>query len=239
MPRSRPCWSIEVRLGPVLLILALSLPAGWVADLLIERGPTEQPLLRPLRRSRGGRRAVAVHGAVTLISGLLVLRLDDQSTMAMVGLLALVTVLVALALIDLATYRLPDRIVLPMLCGSIVWITLEALLTGHPETIRAALAGSVTYFAILLLAHLISPRGMGFGDVKLAALMGLFLGAVTSSALDAVVLVLWAMIIGFAIGTVAGIVILVRRRANRPFPFGPFLVAGTLLALLLSPRIAG
>lgn len=227
----------------MLLVVALSLPAGWLTLVFIDRGPTDRPLLRPLLRplhgSTGGPRSLAVHLSVTIIATLLAVRLDGVSIMMLVALLGLVTVLVALALIDLATCRLPDRIVLPALCVSIVWISLDALIGGRPEQIRAALAGSGVYFVILFLAHLVSPRGMGFGDVKLAALLGLYLGAVTGSTLDAVVLVLWAMIIGFAIGTVAGITILIRRRANRPFPFGPFLVTGTLVALLMSPTIVG
>lgn len=227
----------------MLLVVALSLPAGWFSMVLVDRGPTDRPLLRPMLRplhgATGRGRAVGIHLAVTIIATVLAIRLDAASIMLLLALLGLVTVLVALALIDLATYRLPDRIVLPALCASIVWISLDALVGGHPEQIRAALAGSGVYFAILLLAHLVSPRGMGFGDVKLAALMGLYLGAVTGTSLDAVVLVLWAMIIGFTIGTIAGIAILIRRRANRPFPFGPFLVAGTLLALLMSPSIPG
>lgn len=243
MPRSRTFWLTEVHVGRVLLVVALSLPAGWFSMVLIDRGPTELPLLRPMLRplhaATGRGRAVGVHLAVTTIATSLAIRFDTASVMLLLALLGFVTVLVALALIDLATYRLPDRIVLPALCVSIVWISLDALAAGHPQQIRSALAGSGVYFAILFLAHLVSPRGMGFGDVKLAALMGLYLGAVTGTTLDAVVLVLWAMIIGFLIGTIAGIAILIRRRANRPFPFGPFLVAGTLLALLLSPTILG
>ena len=62
---------------------------------------------------------------------------------------------------------------------------------------------------------------MGFGDVKLAALMGLYVGWLGTTTLDAVVLVLWAMLIGFVAGSVIGVVLLVARRRNRPFPFGP------------------
>jgi leader peptidase (prepilin peptidase)/N-methyltransferase len=232
-----------VQFGRVLLVVALSLPAGWFSTVLIDRGATDRPFLRPmlhpLQGATGRPRALGVHLTVTFVATVLAIRLDTASIMMLLALLGLVTVLIALAMIDLATYRLPDRIVLPALCVSIVWISIDALVGGNSEQIRAALAGSGVYFAILFLAHLVSPRGMGFGDVKLAALMGLFLGAVTGTTLDAVVLVLWAMIVGFTIGTFAGLAILIRRRANRPFPFGPFLVVGTLVALLMSPSILG
>lgn len=223
--------------GRILLALALSIPAGWFALVLIDRGPTDAPLLRPLRGPARGRAELLIQLLVSLGAAGMALRFPDLPWGLLLALIALVTVLVALARIDIATYRLPDRIVLPALCGSIIWITGVSLASGHPEDIRFALVGAVVYFLVLFGAHLISPRGMGFGDVKLAALMGLFLGVVTTSWLEAVVLVLWAMLIGFAIGTVAGIIILIRRRSNQPFPFGPFLVAGTLMALLGSSVI--
>jgi leader peptidase (prepilin peptidase)/N-methyltransferase len=223
----------------MLLAAAVSLPAGWFAVVLIERGPGDEPLLRPLRGLAYTRRETLVQSLVSVLFLVMALRFDAVPIAMMLGMLALVTVLVALAFIDIATYRLPDRIVLPMLCGSIVWVAAVSIATGHPEELRGALCGSVVFFSVLFIAHLISPRGMGFGDVKLAALMGLFLGWTTGSVIEAVVLVLWAMLIGFSIGTAAGLVILARRRSNQPFPFGPFLAAGTLLALLARSAILG
>jgi len=220
-----------------LLVVALSVPAGWFAELLIVRGPTEEPLFRPLRPGAMSRRRMLTQVLISAGFALITLRFDDLSVGLLAGILALYTVLVALAIIDSATYRLPDRIVLPMLCLSIVWISVVALVDGTPEKIRFAICGSLVFFVILLVAHLISPRGMGFGDVKLAALMGLFLGASSSTLMDAVVLVLWAMVVGFAIGTVAGLALLVRRGANHPFPFGPYLAAGTMIALLASSTV--
>jgi prepilin signal peptidase PulO-like enzyme (type II secretory pathway) len=223
----------------LVLLVALSLPAGWITRSLIERGPTDAPLFGGLRADRPTRVDLVVH--VLVVVGFLAvgLRFGDSSVGVTVAMAALCTVLVALSMIDIATYRLPDRIVLPMLCGSIVWITAVSLVDGQPERIRSALLGSLVYFGVLLLAHLVSPRGMGFGDVKLAALLGLYLGWIAPSSLDAVVLVLWAMLIGFAVGTIVGVIILLRRRSNRPFPFGPFLAIGTVIALLASARIIG
>jgi leader peptidase (prepilin peptidase) / N-methyltransferase len=228
-----------MELWQIVLVFALSLPAGLVLHRLVERGPTELPFLAPLRLGHPSGQQILEQCVLTVGFVALGYRFIDASLGVIIGMFAFCTVLVALAAIDLATYRLPDRIVLPMLCGSIVWVTAASLISGHPDQIRFALTGSLVYFGMLLLAHLVSPRGMGFGDVKLAALLGLFLGWVGGSALDAVVLVLWAMIIGFATGTVSGLAILVRRRSNRPFPFGPFLAIGTMIALLASARICG
>ena len=206
----------------LVLVVALSLPAGWFAELLIVRGPTEEPLLLPLRLGGMSRRRLLTQVFISLGFVLITLRFDELSFGLLAGMLTLYTVLVALAIIDSATYRLPDRIVLPMLCLSIVWITAVALIDGNPEKIQFAICGALVFFGTLLVAHLISPRGMGFGDVKLAALMGLFLGASSTTLMDAVVLVLWAMVIGFAMGTVAGLAILVRRGGNHPFPAREF-----------------
>jgi leader peptidase (prepilin peptidase)/N-methyltransferase len=91
-----------------------------------------------------------------------------------------------------------------------------------------ALVGGGGAWLLLLLVHLVSPRGMGFGDVRLAFVLGLFLGWLGYSH---VVLGLFA---GFLLGSVAGIVLVVGRRRSRKdaIPFGPFLAAGALLAVL-------
>ena len=73
-----------------------------------------------------------------------------------------------------------------------------------PSRIRYALVGAALYFGFLFVAHLISPRGMGFGDVKLAAVMGLYVGWLGSTLREALALVLWAMLIGFLAGSVFG-----------------------------------
>ncbi len=221
----------------LLLAVVLSIPAGWFAEVLIDRGPTGEPLLRPFELGRLTRRRVLTQILVSLGFVLITLRFEHSSFGLLIGMLTLYAVLVALAVIDTVTYRLPDRIVLPMLCISIVWISAIELIDGHPERIRFAICGALVFFGTLLVAHLVSPRGMGFGDVKLAALLGLFLGASSSTLMDSVVLVLWAMVVGFAIGTIAGLVILVRRGSNHPFPFGPFLAIGTMIALLASSTI--
>ena len=119
---------------------------------------------------------------------------------------------------------------LPALVVSIPWIAVTSIVDGEPELIRFALVGGAIYFGFLFIAHLISPRGMGFGDVKLAAVMGLFVGWLGTTYVEALALVLWAMLIGFASGSVFGFAVLLRSAsADRPFPFGPFLALGTVV----------
>ena len=88
-------------------------------------------------------------------------------------------------------------------------------------------------FAALLIIHLVSPRGMGFGDVRLASILGLFLGWLS---LGHVALGLFA---GFALGALVGGVLILARRAERrqALPFGPFLAAGTVVTVLFGHHV--
>lgn len=218
----------------LIVSILLALPAGWFAGVLVERIPDRLPLWKPPKPLHLGGRDLVVHLLVLVLFVIGGLRFADATWGELLAYLGLFTVLAALAVIDIERYRLPDLIVLPSLVVSIAWVAVVSAVNGEPARIRSALVGGALYFGFLFLAHLISPRGMGFGDVKLAALMGLYVGWLGSTTLDAVVLVLWAMLIGFVAGSVIGVVLLVARRRNRPFPFGPFLVLGTVAAIVLS-----
>lgn len=140
--------------------------------------------------------------------------------------------LLLLALIDLRTYRLPDRLTFPMLYGSVVLIVVLSLVRHDPVRILYAAGGSLGFFAFLGLLAFISPKGMGWGDVKLARLLGLWLGWLSP------LLVVYALLIGGLVGVVGGIgVLLARRGRSAPFPFGPMLAVGTVVAILASPTL--
>lgn len=143
--------------------------------------------------------------------------------------LALFSVLLALSVIDLELYILPNKIIYPSVLASLVVIPLVALILGHPRSIVSALVGGAGYFLFLFIPALIYPRGMGLGDVKLAGLMGLYLGWLHP------VLALLSLVIASLIGIAAGMVVLVARRGkSRPYPFGPWLALGCVLAILFS-----
>jgi leader peptidase (prepilin peptidase) / N-methyltransferase len=218
----------------LVVCAVLALPAGWFAGLLADRIPDRQPLLRPLKPVHLEGRDLVLYVGVLALFLAAGWRFADESWSQMLAFCALFGVLAALSAIDIEHYRLPDLIVLPALVVSIPWIAITSIVDGEPELVRYALAGGAIYFGFLFIAHLISPRGMGFGDVKLAAVMGLFVGWLGTSLTEALVLVLWAMLIGFATGSIYGFGVLLRRRRNRPFPFGPFLAMGTVAAVLLS-----
>jgi leader peptidase (prepilin peptidase)/N-methyltransferase len=212
----------------------LSLPAGWFAAVLVDRIPERLPLFDPPKAARPSRRDLVVHAMVTVLFLLAAVRFADAPWGELLAFLVLFTALAALTVVDAELYRLPDRIVLPTLALSVPLIALVSILADEPERLRCAAVGALLYFGFLFVAHLISPRGMGFGDVKLAAVMGLYVGWLGTDDIQALALVLWAMLIGFVSGTVIGVVLLVVRRRSRAFPFGPFLALGCVAAVLLS-----
>jgi leader peptidase (prepilin peptidase) / N-methyltransferase len=222
---------------PVICAL-LAVPAGWASGVLIDRVPDRLALWPP-----PGIRVTGRYLACELvILGTFVAlgyRLESAPALLIVGYLVLAAVLVTLSAIDIACFRLPDRIVLPALGVGTAIVVAESLRAGEPRRIAFALCGLGIYFGVLLVFHLISPAGMGFGDVKLAALMGLYLGWLAASYAAVFVLVVWALGIGAVTASVVGLILIAVQGLNRrtPIPFGPYLAFGTMLVVLLSPHL--
>lgn len=150
-------------------------------------------------------------------------------SLELIAILPFFSGLLALSVIDLQTYRLPDRINLPLLLGSIPLIVIISLVQGRPRDILWAAVGGFGCWALLALMWLIYPRGMGYGDVKLARVLGLYLGWINP------VLILYGMMFAGIGGSVVGVVMLaVTRDRSKGFPFGPWLAGGCVLAILAS-----
>lgn len=134
---------------------------------------------------------------------------------------------IVLAAIDLDTHRLPNILVLPAY-GVVLTLWALAAITGSDlVSLLRALAGAGILFGMYLVLALISPKGMGLGDVKLAGVIGLMLGwfgweHVAVGALSA-----------FLLGGAFGITLIVFRRASRSsgIPFGPWMLAGAWLGI--------
>jgi len=152
------------------------------------------------------------------------------TTWALPALLYLAAIAVALALIDLDTHRLPNAIVLPSYPVAIVLLALASWNPGGasdwPALIRA-LIGGATLFAFYFLLAFAYPAGMGFGDVKLAGILGLYLAWIG-----------WgALVIGafaaFVFGGVFSVALLLSGRAGRKsgIPFGPWMIIGTCVGV--------
>ena len=137
--------------------------------------------------------------------------------------------LLAIALIDLEHFIVPNRIVFPMLAVSVPLLALAALLQDDWGSLATGVIGALIASNGLLLINLINPRGMGMGDVKLALLLGLFLGWL---GLGHVAL---GLFLGFLFGAVGGILLIALGIKTRkdPVPFAPFLAAGAMVAVLV------
>jgi leader peptidase (prepilin peptidase)/N-methyltransferase len=134
--------------------------------------------------------------------------------------LAFVLVLVPCALIDLEHRIIPNKITLP---GAVAAIAITAL--THPGHLPEQLIAGAAAFTFLLVAVLAYPSGMGMGDVKLAGVMGLFLGRDVAP----------AMLVAMLVGSVVGLGVIARKGAKEgrktAMPFGPFLAVGGLVGL--------
>ena len=219
--------------GLAALLCGLAgLPVGWFVTLLIERVPDKRPVLAGARVGlpSGGRDRLVVAGAVALLAAAGA-RFSDS--WALPGFLLLFAVLLAVSVIDLDHFRIPNRIVYPTLLASLPLLAVAALLEDDWDSLREAALGGLGAFAFLLIVHLINPRGMGFGDVKLAGLLGLYLGWI---GLPHVPL---GLFLGFSLGAVIGVGLMLTRRKTRrdPIPFGPFLAAGAIIAALAGRAI--
>jgi leader peptidase (prepilin peptidase)/N-methyltransferase len=196
----------------VLGAAAGGLLVGLALDVLSRRPP------------RGRARALGPLCTAALFAVLAAARHDDGAQMAL-G-LALVAFLVPLTRIDLELRLLPDRLTAP---AAAIAITIGVALDPGGELERL-LAGAAA-FGFFLAAVLARPQGMGGGDVKLAGVVGLFLGREVAVALF--VALLTALLAGMVVmarkGVTAG-----RRTA---LPFGPFLALGGLVGLLAGEKL--
>lgn len=162
--------------------------------------------------------------AVTLIAAILEL----------VAFLYLGAISVALLLIDLDTRRLPNVIVLPGYIVGVVLLAIAAALRLEFSSLLSAAIGGAALFAFYLLLALIRPGGMGLGDVKLAGVLGLFLGWTGWGAL------LVGVFSAFLLGGIFSIVLMIARRAGRrtAIPFGPWMLIGCWIGVFFGGTIA-
>ena len=148
--------------------------------------------------------------------------------------LYLVAIGVALALIDIDVHRLPNKIVLPSYVVVPVLLTIASLGNDDWNALLRAGIGGVALYAVYFLLRLAYPQGMGFGDVKLAGILGMYLAWLGWGQLAV------GAFLGFLLGGVVGGALMVVNRANRKskLPFGPFMIAGAYLAVLFGAQIS-
>ena len=170
-------------------------------------------------------------GAATTTAGLLLLVVTKFGlTWQTPPYLYLAGAAVILAIVDLAEKRLPNAVIYPSLVVTALLLTLAALMTRAWPALLGAGLGATAMFAAYFFLALISPTGIGMGDVKLAAVLGLALGYQGWST------VVIGSAAGFLIGGVVSSIALLAGRATlrSSIPFGPAMLAGAFLALLVS-----
>jgi len=135
-------------------------------------------------------------------------------------------VLIAIFVYDLKHYLIPDKILFPAIAIAFIFRLLENF-SSVPNFLLAVAIASGFFLAIFLVSK---GKWMGFGDVKLAILLGLILGSPS---------ILVGLFLAFFFGAIIGIILMLfnKKGLKSEIPFGPFLIAGTFIALFWAPEI--
>jgi leader peptidase (prepilin peptidase) / N-methyltransferase len=200
-----------------LPLAAVGFALGWPIEWLVQRFPTSTGT------APSERRRLLAAALTALIFAALAAQIGFE--VRLVPALVLTALVVPAALIDLNHRIIPDAINLP---GAVLVYILAA--SAQPDRWLELLLGGLGCFLFLGVAWLVSPAGMGLGDVKMALMIGLGLGKYAFV----------AMLAGFMASLVLSVFLLVRHGAKArkmAFPFGPFLAVGTVVALLFGPDI--
>ncbi|WP_243719172.1 A24 family peptidase [Actinomadura sp. 7K534] len=198
-------------------------PVGLVVGLLAA------PLAVPFTGDVPRRRRVLMGVTAAAVFGVLGWRVGPEPVL--VALLYLAAAGTLLAFIDGAVKRLPDRFTLPSYGIAAALLAAAAPFTDDGmQRFQHALIGMAVLFALYFVQAFVAPSGIGMGDVKLSGVLGLYLGWFGQDA--------WmvGVLATYLIGGLAGVgIMIVRRTRKGEFPFGPYMLAGTLIAVLLFP----
>jgi leader peptidase (prepilin peptidase)/N-methyltransferase len=240
----------------------LGLLIGSFLNVVIARVPVDESVVRPPSRCPACGEAIAPRDNVPVLSWVLLRArarycgvripvrypLVEVGTAAAFGLIAartgpswllpallyLAAISIALAVIDIDTMRLPFGIVAPSYPVAAVLLGIAALATRNGTAAWRMLAGAAVLWGVYRVLHAIYPAGMGYGDVRLSGVLGLYLGWTG-----------WAnvwvgLVAGFFVGGLAGLgfVLAGRRKLGSSIPYGPYLLAGAWIGLLAGEPIA-
>jgi leader peptidase (prepilin peptidase) / N-methyltransferase len=210
--------------------------AGWFLPALISRLPERTPDDPVTYRLVAGVPRLQWWLAVVAAATGAVLGWARAGQPDLVAFLVLGVLGTAMGYVDLRRHLLPDRLTVPALLAGAVLLAAAAVFPAAEASVSypRAWAGAGGLFVFYLLLALAYPAGLGLGDVKLAAALGLHLGWLGWAALVV------GTMAAFLVGGLVGIVLLVLGRATRrsPVPFGPSMLVGALVAIAWSEPIA-
>jgi leader peptidase (prepilin peptidase) / N-methyltransferase len=251
-----------VELFLLVFVTLIGLVVGSFLNVVIWRVPRGESIVSPPSRCPGCGRAVRPRDNVPVVSWLLLrgrcrdcgepisrrYPLVEAGTAVvsvvlawriglepeLVAFLYLGAIGVALALIDIDVKRLPNVIVLPSYPVAALLLAVAALVDGAWDDLLRSALGMAALYGFYFLLVLIYPKGMGFGDVKLAGVLGLYLGWLGWGE------VVSGAFLGFLFGGVVGAILMAVRRAGRKskIPFGPYMLLGALVAILWGRALA-
>jgi leader peptidase (prepilin peptidase)/N-methyltransferase len=211
-----------------LIGAAIGLVAGVPLNAVIARMPRKEPVRPAIRwEVPSTPKATLVHLGCAALFAAAALRFGWSP--ALPAWLVLFAALVAISVIDLEHYIVPNRILIPLTAAAVPLLALTVLDSrAGPDDFIRGLLGGVVGFSVMFILNLISPRGMGMGDVKMSFPLGLYLGFLGWGAL------VLGFFTAFLLGALVGVALMATKRRGRKdaVPFGPFLAAGTVVASL-------
>lgn len=253
----------DVTAALVTVSAVLGLVVGSFLNVVAYRVPRGEPLLRPASHCVACAVPVAARDNIPVVSWVVLrarcrscgapiswaypavealsavlfalLALRFGATVELLAYWVMTSGLLAVSVVDIRQMIVPRRILYPTLALGGALLVAASLVQGQPGRLAVATATGSACFAFFLALHLLVRGGMGFGDVRLAAFSGAFLGWL--SALS----VLIGMMTAFLTASLVGLGFIAAGRMGRrsKIPFGPFLSAGTVLAVLLGTQISG
>jgi len=209
------------------MILLLLIPLGLIAGVLADHVATGRPF-GDMTDHPGRTPVVAAATAALFAATPFTVGVD----WVLPAYLWFVAVTVTLTLTDIDTKLIPNRILFPGTVVGAVVLTVGSLVEGGPTA--RGFAGGAAYFVLLLIVALGARGAFGFGDVKLAFLLGLFTAYRSWETL------IVAVFAAFLLGGIVSLIIIVFRIRDRKdaIPFGPYLVAGAYLAIAWAGTVA-
>ena len=141
--------------------------------------------------------------------------------------------LTGLTVIDLKTQRLPREVSYTVMTLGAPLLVIAALMDNEPRRIYMALIGATISVAVMGALYIASRGGLGDGDVRLSPLLGMYLGWLNPG------LALVGLFYGFILGAVIGVLMMIIGKAGRQtqLPFGPFLAAGSIVAIFCGQNL--